>query len=56
MKIKKIFCDSCRDRIFILGFKVGGRILCNKCIRAEYGFNVDDYEEDEDEYGSDSEG
>lgn len=51
MKVKVIFCDSCGDRIFRLGFKIDGKTLCNKCVRDKYSFNVN--EEDKD--GSNSE-
>lgn len=52
MEQSNIFCDSCGGRIFRFAYRINGKNLCNRCVKDEYGYDVN---EKEDEDGSDSE-
>lgn len=47
-----VFCDYCGGRIFRVSYHINEKVLCNRCVKDKYSFNIN---EKEDKDGSDSE-
>lgn len=45
-----VFCSPCGERLFRKGFRIDGKVYCNRCIHELFEFDVEEEDEQDNEF------